>query len=169
MHSKSGDTLDKKGSGSWNSWALRNLANPQGSKKSYNSQGETNSIVKVKPELRFCMQADEDISFRPGIIIRSPPTTVWSFTHGVDASLRTLSLLRLQIAVNVGLSSCCSSLDIGVSSIWWYTSCYFSLLLFFFKWLYIEIELNNLLLKVEIIYLHVMSNFFYQQILWTWN
>ena len=72
-HSKLGDTLDKKGSGSWNSWALRSLANPQGSKKSYNSQGETNSIVKVKPELHFCKQADEDISFRPGIIIRSPP------------------------------------------------------------------------------------------------
>ena len=53
-HNKSGSMLDKKGNESWNSWALGGLANPPESKKSYDSQSETNNIVKVKPELHFC-------------------------------------------------------------------------------------------------------------------
>ena len=36
---------------------------PSGLRKSYDSQGETNSIVKVKekPEWHFCMQTDDDM------------------------------------------------------------------------------------------------------------
>ena len=45
---------------------------PQESKKSYNSQGETNIIIKVKPELHFCMQTDDDISVQPGFTSRNP-------------------------------------------------------------------------------------------------
>ena len=50
------------------SWAPGGLAKPSGSKKSYDSQGETNSIVKVKgkPELHFCMQTN-DINFGLGL------------------------------------------------------------------------------------------------------
>ena len=44
------------------------LASPSGSKKSYDSQGETNSIVivKGKPELHFCSQTDDDYQFAAG-------------------------------------------------------------------------------------------------------
>ena len=51
------------------------LAKPPGSKKSNDSQGETNSIieVKVKPEMYFCTQTDDDdISLQPGILSGSP-------------------------------------------------------------------------------------------------
>ena len=44
-HSNSGDA-DEKGSGSWNFWALRVWPPPWGLMTSYDSQGETNSIVK---------------------------------------------------------------------------------------------------------------------------
>ena len=69
-YSRSGGTLDKKGSASWNFGGPGSLASPPGSKKSCDSQGETNSIVKVKekPELNFCVQTDDDISLWPGII-----------------------------------------------------------------------------------------------------
>ena len=47
---------------------------PSDLRNSYDSQGETNSIikVKVKPERHFCMRTDDDISLHPGIISRSP-------------------------------------------------------------------------------------------------
>ena len=78
-HSQPDGTLDQKGSGSWNSWAPGGLANPPGSKKSYDSQGETNSILKVKvrSKLHFCTQTDDDISFQPQIANRSPPDWNW--------------------------------------------------------------------------------------------
>ena len=78
-HSKSGSILDKKGSGSWNSWAPGGLASPPGSKKSYDSQGKTNSIVKikVKSKLHFCTQTDDDISLQPWIANRSPSNWNW--------------------------------------------------------------------------------------------
>ena len=47
--------------------------NWQGLVKSYNSQGQTNSIVKVKPELPFCTQTDDVIGLLPGIISSSLP------------------------------------------------------------------------------------------------
>ena len=45
---------------------------PQGL-RSLDSQGEANSIIKVKekPELNFCVQTDDDISLWPGIINES--------------------------------------------------------------------------------------------------
>ena len=52
------------------SWAPVGLPKPQGSKKSHDSQGETNSIVKVKvkPEMYFCTQNDDDdISLQLGL------------------------------------------------------------------------------------------------------
>ena len=56
------------------SWAPGGLAKPPGSKKSYDSQGETNSIVKVKvkPEMYFCTQTADDTSLQPGIVSGSP-------------------------------------------------------------------------------------------------
>ena len=55
------------------SQAPGDLSSPQGPEK--NSQDETNSLVKgkVKPELHFCVQTDDDISGRPGIITGSAP------------------------------------------------------------------------------------------------
>ena len=45
-----------------------------GSKKSYDSQGETSFTAKVKEnqELHFCMLTDDYISFGAGIISRGP-------------------------------------------------------------------------------------------------
>ena len=53
------------------SQAPGDLFTPQGPEE--NSQDETNSLVnvKVKPELHFCGQTDDGISWRPGIIIGS--------------------------------------------------------------------------------------------------
>ena len=72
-HSKSGGTIDKKGSESWNSWAHEGPANPPGPNKILWLQGETNSIVKrLKPELHFYSQTDNNISLQPVIISGSP-------------------------------------------------------------------------------------------------
>ena len=44
---QSGNTLDEKGSGSWNSWVPGGLANPPRSKNSCDSQKLWNSFVKL--------------------------------------------------------------------------------------------------------------------------
>ena len=66
-HSKSGSTLDNKGSRSWTIEPLEVWPTPQCLTKSYVSQGEKNSIVKVKTWAAFL----HEISLQPEIISRS--------------------------------------------------------------------------------------------------
>ena len=81
------------------SQAPGDLSSPQGPEK--NSQDETNSLVKVKfkPELHFCGQTDDDISFQPGIINWSSTNCNLKSCPWVDALPGTLSQLGLQIGV----------------------------------------------------------------------
>ena len=127
--SKSDGALDKRGSGTWNFLSPRGQASPPGSGKSCDSQGETNVIVKGKgsSELYFCAQNDDDTSFCPAIINRSPQNcNLKSHPWGVYTSI-PFSQLRLQIAVTqdfpVLFKSRCR---FGPNR--WCIHCYFSLL-----------------------------------------
>ena len=71
--------------------------NWQGLVKSYNSQGETNSIVKVKPELSFCIQTDDVIVLLPGIISWSPADCNLKSHSWGGAPPRIISQWGLQI------------------------------------------------------------------------
>ena len=71
--SKSRHTSDKKGSGSWNllsPWKPGQIPCPRDLRRLI--KGETNIIVKVKPELHFCLQTADDSSMQPGFISRNP-------------------------------------------------------------------------------------------------
>ena len=97
--------LDKGGSGSWNFLEPPEVLSALPG--CYDSQGETNSIVKVKekPELYFCRQTDDDNSLWPGIIrgssIIAPKLQFEISPMGWMSG--TLSLLRLQITDSEGL------------------------------------------------------------------
>ena len=90
-HRKSGRIFDMKRSGSLDSWVSVGMANSLGLKKSEDSQGETNSIVKikVKPELHFCMQNWWWYQLAARVYKQEPPqTSVWSLICGADAPPR---------------------------------------------------------------------------------
>ena len=77
-HRKSGNTLDKEGSESWNPWAPEGLAKPLGSNEilwitRWKKQHCEN--VEVKPELHVGAQTDDDISLRSDSISRNPPNS----------------------------------------------------------------------------------------------
>ena len=92
---------------------LRIWGQPLGSKKSYNSQGETNSIVKVKvkPELHFCEQTDDDISAAWDYNWESPKlqseVSLLGWTHH-PGSFPSWSSRQLPLRT----SQCCSSTDV---------------------------------------------------------
>ena len=92
------------------SQAPGDLSTPQGPEK--NSQDEIHSLVKVKvkPELHFCGQTDDGISWRPGIIIGSAQNChLKSHPWG-----RCTTLIFSNWASRLLLTSHgCSSLDVG--------------------------------------------------------
>ena len=86
----------------------RSGQSPWGLTKPYDSQGETNSIVKkvkIKPELHFSTQMEDAISLQPGIIKGNPGNFSLKSLLGVDAPPKTYFQLGLQIAINEGLAS----------------------------------------------------------------
>ena len=94
-HSSLGSTLDKRRSGSGNSWAPGDLASCLGFDEILWIARQNKYCcknVKVKPELPFCTQSDDDVSLWPEILSKSLQTAIWSLTHRADALPRTFPI-----------------------------------------------------------------------------